>query len=150
MSVKVTLPAALLCAASLCTPALASPLCVKASEANLRQGPGTQYEKSWKVYQYMPLDKIGQRGKWYKVRDLDGDSHWIYNGLVSKSLRCAVVKATEANVRRGPGTGYAKSELSPVEKYYSFKVIATEGRWVRVEDEIVNEGWIARSLLWMP
>ena len=148
MQNKVIVAAALSCAA-LMTSGQAAAWCIKVPEANLRQGPGTQYEKSWEVYKYMPLKKVGQSGDWYKVSDVDGDTHWVYRPLVSDDLRCAVVKVNKANVRSGPGTNYAKSPLSPVEKYYSFKVIKVTGDWVKVQDEVFNNGWVARRLLWM-
>jgi SH3-like domain-containing protein len=148
MQKKAIVAAALSCAA-LMTTGQAFAWCIKVPEANLRQGPGTQYEKSWEVYKYMPLKKIDQRGDWYKVTDVDGDTHWVYRRLVSNSLQCAVVKVNKANVRTGPGTSYAKSPLSPVEKYYSFKVIKVAGDWVKVQDEVFNNGWVAKKLLWL-
>lgn len=150
MFMKATLPAALFCAMAVCAPVQAAPLCVKASEANLRQGPGTNYGKTWKVYKYMPLSQVGRQGSWYEVKDVDGDRHWIYANLVSSSLRCAVVKVDKANMRSGPGTGHAQTEISPVEKYYSFRVLERKGDWVKVRDEVDNVGWISSALLWLP
>ncbi|MEW6678328.1 MAG: SH3 domain-containing protein [Pseudomonadota bacterium] len=134
----------------LSAPAIASPVCVSVPEANLRQGPGTQFEKSWEVFKYMPFRQVGQQGDWLQVEDLDGDKHWIYRPLVSDGIKCAVVKSKEANVRNGPGTQHAKSALSPVERYYSFRITSQKGDWVQVEDEVFNAGWVHKSLLWMP
>jgi len=147
MTKKTVTPLALLCAALL-LPGTASALCVKVPEANLRQGPGIQHEKSWEVFQYMPFKTIGQQDKWYQVEDVDGDSHWIYSRLVTDAMQCAVVNVDKANVRKGPGTNFAKSPLSPVDKYYSFKIIESKGDWVKVRDEVFNDGWVAKSLLW--
>lgn len=149
MTKKITVPIALFCAA-LFIPGAASALCVKVPEANLRQGPGIEHEKSWEVFQYMPFKKIGQQEKWFQVEDVDGDTHWIYGGLVTDDLQCAVVKVDKANVRNGPGTHFAKSPLSPVDKYYSFKIIESKDDWVKVRDEVFNDGWVAKSLLWAP
>jgi len=35
-----------------------------------------------------------------------------------------------------------------VDKYYSFKIIESKDEWVKVQDEVFNEGWVAKSLLW--
>lgn len=148
MQMKATAATALCCAA-LMTATPASAWCIKVPEANLRQGAGTNYEKSWEVFKYMPLRKIGQKGSWYHVQDVDGDVHWVYSNLVTNSMSCAIVKVQEANVRKGPGTDYEASPLSPVEKYYSFKVIETRGDWARVEDAALNEGWVYKPLLWI-
>ncbi len=150
MTMKTALLSTSLLAGLMLISAPASALCVKVSEANLRQGPGTQYEKSWEVYAYMPFRELSRQGDWYKVADVDGDQHWIHGNLVSKSLRCAVVKKPKANVRTGPGTRYSLSDLGSVEKYYSFKVLEERGGWVKVEDDVDNVGWMAGSLLWMP
>jgi SH3-like domain-containing protein len=130
-------------------PSNTSALCVKVQTANLRSGPGTKYEKTWQVFKYMPLKKIGSKGNWYKVKDVDGDVHWIYKKLVTNKYRCAVVKAREANIRKGPGTKYKKTDLSPAIKYDTFKVIKTKGDWVKVVDEFGEAGWIHKKLLWI-
>lgn len=126
----------------------AQALCVTSAEANLRAGPGTQHAINWKVYIYMPLRKIGQRGNWYRVTDVDGEKHWVHRKLVSAKLRCGVVKRKQANVRKGPGTGHPKFDWSPVEKYYSFRVLSQRGRWAKIRDRDGDTGWIAKSLIW--
>ncbi len=124
-------------------------LCINVSEANLRKGPGTKYKKTWQVFKYMPFKKITKKGNWYKVRDVDGDVHWIYRKLITAKFRCAVIKVEEANVRSGPGTRFRKIILSPALKYDSFKVIKIKGSWVKVIDEFGDTGWIFRKLLWI-
>ncbi len=124
-------------------------LCVNVPEANLRNGPGTKFKKTWEVFKYMPFNRISAKGNWYKVKDVDGDTHWVYKKLVSDKFRCAVVKVDKANVRKGPGTKFGKSALSPALKYDSFKVIKTKSSWVQVIDEFDDKGWISRKLLWV-
>ena len=48
-------------------------LCIKNERANLRKGPGIQYEKLWEVFKYMPFKKLGFKGKWKRIQDVDGD-----------------------------------------------------------------------------
>lgn len=127
----------------------AGALCVTASEANLRGGPGTKYERTWQVFKYMPLEKLNRKGSWYKIRDVDGDTHWIYGKLVTDKFKCAVVNVPEANIRSGPGTSHEKTAASPALRYYSFKVLDTQGDWVQVKDEYGITGWIFRKLLWI-
>ena len=124
-------------------------LCVKVSDANLRSGPGTKYKESWKVFKYMPFKKLSKKGNWYRVKDVDGDKHWIYSKLVTNKFNCAVVKVKKANVRSGPGTSYSKNALSPSFKYESYKVLKTKSSWVNVINEYGEKGWISRKLLWI-
>lgn len=134
----------------LAVPASAEWLCVDKSEANLRRGPGTKYEKTWEVFQYMPFKRLSKKGKWFRVRDLDGDIHWVYAPLMSDKYRCAVVKNKFANVRTGPGTKYKQTGFSPVLRYYSFRVMKVQGDWVQIKDQDGDSGWIHRPLLWIP
>jgi len=127
----------------------ADALCVTVPEANLRSGPGTQYERTWEVFKYMPFKKLSQKGDWYKVQDVDGDKHWIYRKLVRDKFDCAVVKADKANIRKGPGVRYQKKHFSPALKYAAFKVLKRKGDWVKVLDEFGDSGWIFRKLLWI-
>lgn len=124
-------------------------LCVNVTEANLRTGPGIKYDKSWEVFKYMPFEKITKKGNWYKVRDVDGDVHWIYKKLVTGSFQCAVVKKDKSNIRSGPGTKYSKKFLSPAIKYDAFKVLKKQKSWVNVIDEFGDTGWIYRNLVWI-
>lgn len=126
-----------------------SALCVTVPEANLRNGPGTKYEKTWEVFKYMPFKRLAKKGNWYKVQDVDGDKHWIYRKLVTNSFNCAVVKVDKANVRSGPGTHFKKKYFSPSLKYYSYKELKRKGQWVKVLDEFGETGWIFRKLLWI-
>lgn len=124
-------------------------LCVNVAEANLRRGPGTRYQKTWEVFKYMPFRKLNKKGNWYKVKDVDGDIHWIYRKLVTKKFRCAVVKKDNVNIRSGPGTNYSKKYFGPAMKYDSFKVKKINGSWVKVLDEFGDTGWIFRKLVWI-
>ncbi len=126
----------------------ATAACVKVPEANLRKSPGTQHEKSWEVYKYMPLKPIGQNGDWYQVEDVDGDTHWIFSRLLTTDIKCAAAKVDKLNVRSGPGADHARTPLAQVDKYYAFKVISEQGAWVEVEDEVQNRGWVSKSLIW--
>ena len=129
----------------------AEALCVNVEKANIRSGPGVRYEIVWEVYKYMPFEKIGisKSRAWYMVKDVDGDTSWLHKSLVTNNYRCAVVKRTQAIVRKGPGTRYGKVYWSPAEKYYSLKVLSRKGRWVKVQDDQGDTGWMHKKLLWI-
>jgi len=126
-------------------------LCVSASTANLRSGPGKGYEIVWEVYRYMPLQKVGvsPSGNWYSVKDVDGDIEWIHKSLVSSGARCAVVKSETANIRTGPGLSFPPKFKEPAVKYESFRIVDVKNNWLKLEDEHKNVGWVYRNLLWL-
>lgn len=124
-------------------------LCVSNKKANLRQGPGTHFEKLWQVFKYMPFKELKKKGDWFRVKDLDGDIYWIHRKLVTKKYQCAVIKNNKTNLRKGPGTKYDLLAWSPVDKYFSMKVLQIKGKWVRIEDGVGDKGWVSRSLIWI-
>lgn len=129
---------------------LADALCVKSSKANLRAGPGQQFRITWTVGQHMPLKKIGSRGAWVHVEDLDGEKHWISASMVGDNLSCAVVKTRLAALRQGPGQRFLSAEYGAAEKYTPFKKINREQAWVQVQDEYGGKFWVHEKNLWMP
>ena len=127
----------------------AEALCVKDKKANLRSGPGKHNEKLWTVLKYYPFRQIGREGRWLKVRDLDGHIFWIYRKLTTKAYMCAVIKNDKTNLREGPGTGFPQVEWSPIDKYFSIKVLKIRGSWVHVVDSVGDKAWVHRSLVWI-
>ena len=127
----------------------AEALCVKDKKANLRSGPGKQKEKLWTVLKYMPFRQVGRKGSWLKVKDLDGDIYWIYKTITTKSYMCAVIKNNKTNLRKGPGTKFPQVKWSPIDKYFSMKVLKIKGSWVHVEDSMADKAWVHRALVWI-
>ncbi|MCH8077081.1 MAG: hypothetical protein IIC64_14845 [SAR324 cluster bacterium] len=131
----------------------AKQICVTGSEANLRVGPGKNHRISWEVKRYMPLVRVSRQGDWIKVRDVDGDIHWIFEKLVSRKVRCVTVKNSRARIRTKPST--QSKTWRTVEKYTSFKLLKISKKWVKVEILIKTRkkvfkrtGWIFRDLIW--
>lgn len=120
-------------------------VCVNAPRANLRAGPGTEHRITWEVNRYMPLEEVGREGDWVKVRDVDGDIHWIFDKLISTELRCVTISQPKANVRSKPTTG--SQRWFTVEKYSSFERTGSVDKWVKVEYE-GQTMWIYDSLVW--
>lgn len=102
------------------------------------------------VGKYTPLVQIGRKGNWIKVRDMDGQKHWVYARNVSKSIRCLAVKVPVTNLRTGPGTNYPKATMQVVDKYTPFKKLERTDHWFHVEDDYGAKYWIAASNLWEP
>ena len=133
----------------LCQGTVSEALCVKDKKANLRQGPGKHYEKLWTVLKYMPFKQLGREGSWLKVQDLDKDVYWIYRKITTKAYMCAVIKNNKTNLRRGPGSNFPQVEWSPIDKYFSMKVLKIKGSWVHIEDSTGDRAWVHRPLIWI-
>jgi SH3-like domain-containing protein len=55
---------------------------VKVNRANLRSGPGTQYDLVFDADKGTPFKVLEKKDRWIKVQHADGDIGWIFNSLV--------------------------------------------------------------------
>jgi SH3-like domain-containing protein len=125
--------------------AQAQQVCIKSPRANLRAGPGKNFRITWEVNRYMPLIQIEKKGDWVKVKDVDGDTHWVYQALVSGNLDCITIQSSKANIRKGPTTRADK--WFTVQKYTSFKRVGRKSKWVKIEYE-GQAMWVYYTLVW--
>jgi len=113
--------------------------------ANIRSGPGTQYELLWQIEKYHPVLVVEKRGVWYRFKDFEGDEGWIHASLLDKT-RTVIVRVRRCNVRTGPSTD---AEIAfTVDRGIPFKVLQKKGRWFEVEHADGDKGWIFETLVW--
>jgi len=125
--------------------AWAERLAVAVSVANVRSGPGKNYDILWEIEKYHPLNVFKKSGQWYHFRDFEGDEGWIYKPLV-RNIPSIITKKEKCNIRSGPGTGFAI--VFTVEKGIPFKVIKRKGSWIYGQHADGDKGWIHKSLVW--
>ncbi len=118
---------------------------VTASIANMRSGPGTEYDVLWQVEQYHPVNIVKKKGDWYKIKDFENDVAWIHKSLLGKVQGVITIKG-KCNIRSRATT---KSNIVfTVEKGVPFKVLAKEGSWLKIEHADGDVGWIFKTLVW--
>jgi len=120
-------------------------LTVSASDANIRSGPGTNYDIIWKVNKYYPIKVIKKVGSWIRFVDFEGDEGWIYSSLVRKIPAVITIKE-DCNIRSGPGTNYPI--VFKAEKGVAFKILSRKGKWIHVQHADGDKGWIYKTLVW--
>ena len=120
-------------------------LAVTSNIANVRSGPGTNYDILWRVEKYYPLIVLEKKEGWVHFKDFEGDKAWIHNSLVKK-INAVITLKDNCNVRSGPGTN--TSIVFTVEKGVPFKILETRGEWVNVEHADGDKGWVFKGLLW--
>jgi SH3-like domain-containing protein len=126
------------------------PVCVVAPKAKLRSGPSTSSKITWIVGKHMPLQRIAVENGWSQVRDLRGQTHWVYSKSVSVNESCAVVRVRTAALHTGPGTNQPRAEFKVADRYTPFKKVDREGSWVRLEDDYRGSYWTRDSNVWIP
>ncbi len=120
-------------------------LAVTANVANVRSGPGTQYDVIWKIEKYHPVLVIHKTNPWYQFKDFEGDQGWVHKSLVDR-IKTVITKGDISNIRSGPGTKF--KVLFKVEKGIPFKVVKRKGSWIHIQHADGDEGWIHASLVW--
>ncbi len=126
-------------------------LCASATKVNLYKGPGQSFGKTWVVGKYMPLQELERKNSWIKVKDMDGDDHWVDATQVTNKYRCVAVKSSIAQLRVGAGPQYAAPALMmTADRYTPFKRVESEGPWVQVENDFGIQAWIHEKNLWRP
>ena len=125
--------------------ALADRLAISSTTANIRSGPGTNYEILWKVEKYYPILVERKSGEWYSFTDYEGDKGWVHRSLV-KDIPTAITIKEKCNVRSGPGTD--NPVIFSVGSGIPFKIIGKKGNWRQILHADGDKGWIHKSLIW--
>lgn len=125
--------------------ASAERLAVSVSIANIRSGPGKNYDILWAVEKYHPLNVFQKSGQWYHFRDFEGDEGWIHKSLLRK-ISSVITTKENCNIRSGPDTHFDISFA--VEKGIPFKVLKRKGKWIHIQHADGDKGWIHESLVW--
>lgn len=128
-------------------PALAASqrMSVKVNVANVRQSPSRSAKVVWQVARYHPFVILRKRGDWYKCRDFEGDTGWVAKAVLCRVPTVITIK-NDCNVRSGPGT--KNQILFILDREIPLKVLSRKGRWIKIEHEDGDRGWIHASLVW--
>ncbi len=123
---------------------------ISANKINIRSGPGKQYRVKWEYGKGFPLQVIDSQDGWYKVKDFENDTGWVFKQLVNGQGHMIVKvnksKKSTINIRSGPGTKYDIVGKA----YYGvvFKTLEQRSGWAKVKHHSGVVGWIKRTLLW--
>ena len=117
---------------------------LRASEVNLRTGPGIRYPIEW-VYNRpgMPLEVIDEFETWRRTRDWQGTIGWVHQSMLTGRRRALVVGA-ERLLRRAPKESAAG--LALVEPGVIARLLRCAEDWCKVEVQSL-EGWLKKSAI---
>ena len=118
---------------------------ISVNAANVRSGPGTDYEMLWRMERYTPLKALSVRGDWIFFEDFEGTRGWMYAELVDDTPTVITTRET-SNIRSGPGTD--NDIIFKAEKGVPFKVLQRRGEWINIEHDDGDVGWIHEMLVW--
>jgi SH3-like domain-containing protein len=120
---------------------------LRATEANMRTGPGVQYPVEWVfVRQDLPLEVIAEYRTWRKVRDWQGTQGWMHQSMLD-SRRTVIVTGVQRTLRKKSdtqSTAQARVEAGVIGRLLE----CPDGSgWCKVEIDGF-EGWLRRVEFW--
>ncbi|MDX2258404.1 MAG: SH3 domain-containing protein [Hyphomicrobiaceae bacterium] len=127
---------------------------LKASEVNLRRGPGTEYPTAWVFRRAgLPVEVLEEHEAWRQVRDADGTTGWVIRSLISGRRTAQVlpweVKEGQArpqlplHARASDGSG----TVVMLEAGVIADVFSCDGTWCYIGVESFR-GYIRQAKLW--
>jgi SH3-like domain-containing protein len=120
-------------------------MCVNSTRANIRKGPGSGHEIIWQAFNNTPLKILKKTNRWYSVVDYGGYTGWVHSSLVS-ARKCVIVKSKTAYIHLKPSPySYVEWET---DEGFPFRVLKTDGDWVKVRGYKNTFGWIYISDIW--
>jgi N-acetylmuramoyl-L-alanine amidase len=140
------------------------------SSVNVRQGPGTSYDKIATVSQGSEFALLLQSGGWYKISLSDGQTGWVtgdYAVLVPDSnanmtapatptatvttpddfskYKQGMVNTSVLNMRQGPGTSYAS--VAKLSQGTGVAIYEAQGAWYKVFALSYGWGWVSSDYI---
>jgi SH3-like domain-containing protein len=118
---------------------------LKSDEVNVRTGPGTRYPVDW-VYKrkMMPVEIVAEFENWRKIRDWQGASGWVYQGLLT-GKRSFIVPSRMVSLHRTPSR--SAEVVAKLEPEVTGMIESCSGDWCRVKVSGAS-GWLERGDLW--
>ena len=118
---------------------------LKASEANVRRGPGLTHRIDW-VYKRrgMPLRVTAEFGHWRRVEDRDGAGGWVHYSLLS-GVRTVLVEQEVLDISARPDP--EAPVIARLEAGVIARLSECEIEWCALTAG-GHDGWAAKTALW--
>lgn len=118
---------------------------LRASEVNVRTGPGVRYPVKWVfVRRDLPIEIIAEFSTWRKIRDWQGTEGWVHRSMVSGKRTVIITDAVQV-MRREPSR-WAPA-VARVEAGVVAHILECGVEWCRVEASGFS-GWVKHGQFW--
>lgn len=120
---------------------------IKASQSNIRSGPGVTYpiKFSYNV-RYVPVHVVSKYDNWNEIIDYEGDRGWINQNLLS-SKQTVIIKTPKTLVNLYSAATTKSRILLKLENKVIAKLIGCKKSWCKIEIAD-KEGWIEQRDIW--
>ncbi|MEL6979275.1 MAG: SH3 domain-containing protein [Pseudomonadota bacterium] len=118
---------------------------VKANEARLRRGPGTDYPILWVLTRRgLPVRIIGEYDHWRRVELHNGERGWMHKALLS-GRRTAIMLGATRELHAQPLEQAAR--VARIGEATPLRLNRCEAEWCEAQGKGVR-GWAPKSRLW--
>ncbi len=118
---------------------------LKASEANVRRGPGLTHRIDWIFKRRnMPLEITAEYGHWRRVQDRDGAGGWIHYTLLS-GVRMVQVETENVDLHTSPRNEALVT--ARLEQGVVARIMRCQPDWCKLRVD-GYEGWAPKTALW--
>ena len=114
---------------------------LRASEVNLRTGPGVRYPIDW-VYRRrdLPVEIIDEHQTWRRIRDWEGTIGWVHQSML-QGARKAMVTGEPRTLRKLPER--AAEPIAKVEPGVIARLETCDEGWCEISIDGLS-GWLER------
>lgn len=120
---------------------------LKAHKANVRVGPGEEYEILWQFKRRgWPVEIIQEHKKWRKIRDYHGDEGWIHASLL-RGQRGAIIRPAAFAVRLRHAPKAQGRIIAVLESGVVAKLENCTPHWCKIK-AAAHRGWVRRQFIW--
>ena len=118
---------------------------LRASEVNLRTGPGRTYPVEW-VYQrrHIPVEVVQEFDTWRKIRDFEGTEGWVHQSMLD-GRRYVLITGGEQILRQSPDV--QSTPVARVQPGVIARLLECQPTWCEVEAGNYV-GWLLRESFW--
>jgi cell wall-associated NlpC family hydrolase len=139
------------------------PAAIAADSANVRNGPGTNYDKVRELPSGTPLQVLAHYDGWYQARGSDGGIVWVAAELLNLDpmivdflpeattiptpppAKVGLVAEEQLNLRDGPGTQYVG--ITKLDTGAQLDLLARYNEWFQVQTPEGRVGWVLGQYL---
>ncbi len=124
---------------------------IKSSKMNSRIGPGFDYPVIWHYWRKnMPVEIVEEYDQWRKIRDIDNDTSWVYQSLLSGSRTAIIQDGGVEDMRFLPILTSCRSDahiISKAEQGTIVKLKSCDGIWCYINVGKIF-GYVQEDKLW--
>lgn len=123
---------------------------LKSAKANVRVGPGTDYDLKWTyVRRGLPVEIFEEYGNWRRIRDWSGEAGWVMSPLLS-GRRTALVEPWDGGEAAKLRTHPDGAVVAVLEPGVPLKLSECDGTWCEASTSSKRSlsGYVRQERLW--